>query len=194
MSFALNHEAPVLRTERLDLWHPGAADLPDIHTVVAPEAVRRFLGNRPTTVADESARLLRNAGSWALYGYGTFVLRPRGSREVVGMCGVFRSWRGFAPEQGGLGLDDVPEAGWILGEQAWGKGLAREAMRAILTWFDGTHGRQRIACMIEEGHHASLRLAHALGFETYAVHQAVQGERPLVLLERLGPITSESAQ
>ena len=186
MNLALNHDAPVLVTERLELWHPAAADLPALHDMVAPEAVRRFLGNRPTTRAEEAARLLRNAGSWALYGYGTFVMRVRGSDALIGICGVFRSWRGF-----GKGLDDVPEAGWILGEPAWGKGYAGEAMRAVLAWFDATHGRQRIACMIEEGHHASLRLADALGFETYAVHQGDDGARPLVLLERLGATERE---
>ena len=186
MTFALTTDAPVLRTERLDLWHPAASDLPGLYATVALAAVRRFLGNRPTTMVEESARLLRNAGSWALYGYGTFVLRPRGDETILGICGVFRSWRGLAPEKGGLGLDDVPEAGWILGEASWGQGLAGEAMRAALTWFDATHGPQRIACMIEEGHHASMRLAHALGFEAYALHQADDGERPLVLLERLG--------
>lgn len=179
MNFALDHAAPVLVTERLELWHPAAGDLEAIHAVVAPEPVRRFLGGRPTTVSDEAARLLRNAGSWALYGYGTFVVRLREGGEVIGICGVFRSWRGF-----GKGLDDVPEAGWILGEAAWGKGLAGEAMRAVLDWFDRTHGKQRIACMIEEGHHASLKLAHSLGFEAYAVHEGEDGARPLVLLER----------
>lgn len=180
MTIALTTGAPVLRTERLDLWHPAASDLAGLHAMVAPEAVRRFLGNRPTTMAEESARLLRNAGSWALYGYGTFVMRPLGGDTILGICGVFRSWRGF-----GQGLDDVPEAGWILGEASWGQGLAGEAMRAALAWFDETRGPQRIACMIEEGHHASLRLADALGFEAYAVHQVEGDERPLVLLERL---------
>ncbi len=180
MSFSLASGAPMLRTERLDLWQPAATDLAGLHSMVAPEAVRRFLGNRPTTMAEESARLLRNAGSWALYGYGTFVMRPRDGGAILGICGVFHSWRGF-----GDGLDDVPEAGWILGEASWGQGLAGEAMRTVLAWFDETHGTRRIACMIEEGHHASVRLAHALGFEAYAVHQEEGGERPLVLLERL---------
>lgn len=179
MNFALNLAAPALVTDRLELWHPAAGDLAGIHAVVAPEPVRRYLGARPTTVSDEAARLLRNAGSWALYGYGTFIMRMRGSPDVIGICGVFHSWRGF-----GKGLDDVPEAGWILGQDAWGKGLASEAMHAVLDWFDRTHGTRRIACMIEEGHHASLRLAHALGFETYDVHEGEDGARPLVLLER----------
>lgn len=189
MTFPIDPTRPALTTERLDLWHPAAADLPAIFAVVAPEPVRRFLGARPTTESEEAARLLRNAGSWTLYGYGTFVMRSRGQSGVIGICGVFHSWRGF-----GKGLDDVPEAGWILGQDTWGQGLAGEAMRAVLDWFDRTHGSRRIACMIEEGHHASLRLAQALGFEAYAVHESDGGARPLVLLERLPNGLNCSAQ
>ena len=177
--------APLLTTDRFELWRPRASDRAALFDLVVPEETRRFLGNRPTTEMDEALRLWRSAGSWALYGYGLFVCREHGRVEVVGTGGVFRSWRGFAPDQGGLGLDDVPEAGWIIDQRWWGKRVASETMQAALAWFDSTHRVQRIACMIEEGHHASLRLADALGFEAYAVHQGEDGERPLVLLERL---------
>ena len=177
--------APLLTTDRFEIWRPRASDRAALFDLVSPEETRRFLGGQPTTERDEAMRLWRSAGSWALYGYGLFVCREHGRGEVVGTGGVFRSWRCFAPEKDGLGLDDVPEAGWIIDQRWWGQRVASETMRAILAWFDETHGRQRIACMIEEGHHASLRLAHALGFEAYAVHQPDDGARPLVLLERL---------
>jgi hypothetical protein len=45
-------------------------DFADICALVEPEAVRRHLGNRPVRAPDEFARFQRNAGSWALYGYG----------------------------------------------------------------------------------------------------------------------------
>jgi RimJ/RimL family protein N-acetyltransferase len=57
-------------------------------------------------------------------------------------------------------------------------------MHAVMPWFDATHGRQRIACMIEQGHIASERLAARLGFTAYAAHQQPE-EKPLVLYERL---------
>ena len=94
--------------------------------------------------------------------------------------GVFRSHRGFGTE---LGLDDVPEAGWIIHPGHWGQGIAREAMEAALAWFDQTHGSQRIACMIEVGHAASEVLAAKLGFVEYARHQPEEGET-VVLYER----------
>lgn len=172
--------APLLRTERLELWRPRAGDLGGIYDAVSPEPVRRFLGGQPTTLPDEAGRLLRNGGSWAFYGYGIFVCREHGETAPVGICGVFHSWRGF-----GQGMDDVPEAGWIFAQSHWGGGFAREAMTAALGWFDAAHGRRRIACMIEDGHDASLKLADRLGFVRYGLHeQPGENARPLILLER----------
>ena len=62
--------------------------------------------------------------------------------------------------------------------------LYREAMQAALAWFDATHGQRRVACMIEEGHDASMTVAARLGFVEYARHQPDEG-RALVLYERL---------
>ena len=89
-------------------------------------------------------------------------------------------YRGFGAE---LGLDDVPEAGWIIHPGHWGQGIAREAMAATLAWFDETHGSQRIACMIEAGHGASEALAAKLGFVEYARHEPEAGET-VVLYQR----------
>jgi RimJ/RimL family protein N-acetyltransferase len=171
--------APVLTTERLELWRPQIPDRAGLLALIAPEAVRKFLGPAEASETDVFARQLRNAGSWALYGYGVFTLRERGRDEVVGTCGVFRSFRGF-----GQGLDDVPEAGWIIAEPSWGKGYAVEAMTAALAWFDREHGTRRVACMIEEGHGASMAIAARLGFREYARHQP-DDARALVLYERL---------
>jgi RimJ/RimL family protein N-acetyltransferase len=168
--------APVISTDRLDLYRPHADDLPGLAALLAPDAVRRFLGNRPITMAESFARLARNAGSWALYGYGTFVVRERGLPAVVGTCGIFHSWRGFD------GFDDGPEVGWIFAETVWGRGYATEAARAALGWFDRVHGARRIACMIDPDNTASLAVAARLGFAAYGEHE-FEGH-PIVLLQR----------
>ena len=171
---------PLLTSERLELWRPQISDRPGLLALIAPEAVRRFLGPAEASESDVFARQLRNAGSWALYGYGTFMVREKGGDgTIVCTAGVFRSFRGF-----GQGMDDVPEAGWIVAQPHWGKGYAIEAMQAALAWFDGDHGPQRIACMIEDGHEASAKIAAKLGFAEYARHQPDDG-RPLVLYERV---------
>lgn len=170
---------PVLTTQRLELWQPRASDFAELEALNNDPRTLTYLGNWTPGAADSFARLLRNAGSWALYGYGTFMVRRRGDPTLIGNCGVFRTYRGFAD-----GLNDVPEAGWIVHPDHWGQGYAGEAMRAVLPWFDQTHGPQRIACMIEDGHTASQHLAGQLGFAAYARHQQ-PNEKPLVLYERI---------
>jgi len=170
--------APLLTTERLELWRPRAGDLPSLLELMAPEDTRRFLGNAVPDARSQFDRLLRSAGSWALYGYGNFFVRRPGEDAILGSCGVFHSYRGF-----GQGMDDVPEAGWIIRNDCWGQGYAGEAMRAILHWFDATHGPRRIAAMIEEGNAASERVAGLLGFARYG-RQEYEGAQ-LNLFERL---------
>ncbi len=169
----------ILTTERLELWRPQASDFDGLNAINTDPRTLTYLGNWSPGRADTFARLTRNAGSWALWGYGTFMVRRRGLPQIVANIGVFRSYRGFAH-----GLDDVPEAGWIVHPDHWGQGIAGEAMHAVLPWFDETHGKHRVACMIEAGHAASEKVAAQLGFVEYARHQQ-EGERPLVLYERV---------
>lgn len=169
---------PLLATDRLEFWQPAPRDLADLFALTLDDETRRFLGSFVPTEMDAFNRLHRNAGSWALHGYGTFMVRLRGQDRIIANCGVFRSHRGF-----GHGLEDVPEAGWIVHRDHWGQGIAREAMETALAWFDAVHGRQRIACMIEEGHGASDALAGKLGFVRYDRYQPEAG-KALVLYER----------
>jgi RimJ/RimL family protein N-acetyltransferase len=167
---------PVLTTDRLELYRPRATDLPGLAALIAPDAVRHHLGNRQPTLADTFARMARNAGSWALYGYGTFVVRERGRDEIVGNCGPFHSWRGF--DAG----NDVVEVGWIIAEQAWGRGYATEAVTAALDWFDRAHGPCRTVAMIAPENHASLAVAARLGFAAFGEHDLE--DHRVILLQR----------
>ncbi|MFO1255167.1 MAG: GNAT family protein [Sphingomonadaceae bacterium] len=172
---------PTLTTDRLDLWQPALRDLPDLFALTLDDETRHFLGSFVPSEMDAFNRLHRNAGSWALHGYGTFMIRLRGQDRIIANCGVFRSHRGFG---GKAGLDDVAEAGWIVHKDHWGEGIAREAMEAALAWFDDIHGGQRIACMIEDGHKASDALARRLGFVPYARHEPEAGAA-LILYQRM---------
>jgi RimJ/RimL family protein N-acetyltransferase len=168
---------PLLVTERLELCLPRADDRAALFELTRSQAMHRFLGPDQSEAA-QFARFARNAGSWWLYGYGSFVVRERGRHELVGSVGVFHSWRGF-----GTGLDDTPEAGWIVAEPHWGKGYAGEAIRAALAWFDALGAAPRVACMIAEANARSLALAARLGFTEYD-RRVFDGDR-VILLERL---------
>jgi len=154
-----------LETERLVLSIPHRDAYILLRDLVADPEVQRFLGPAaadPTT--DMFSRALRGAGSWQLYGYGTFLVWETGG-NFVGQAGIFHTMRGF-----GKGLDDVPEAAWMLAREHWGKGYALEAMRAALDWFDDRHNLPRVTCMIEPDNAASIKLATRLGFVRYDQH------------------------
>ena len=85
--------SPVLTTARFELWQPAPGDLADLFALTLDEETRRFLGSFVPSEMDAFNRLHRNAGSWALHGYGTFMARERGQRRIIANCGVFRSHR-----------------------------------------------------------------------------------------------------
>ena len=171
-------ERPVLVTERLELHVPGKDDLWAMHAIVAHAETGRYLGSGPD-FADHFARFSRNAGSWLLYGYGSFMLRERASGALIGNTGVFHSFRGLGED-----FDDSPEAGWILRADRVGQGLAREAMTAAFAWFEREHGRRRIVCMISPGNARSTGLAGRLGFAPLREAQLPDGTA-VRLFERL---------
>jgi RimJ/RimL family protein N-acetyltransferase len=152
---------PVLTTDRLDLYRPHADDLAGLKALMEPDAMRLHLGRDAPTLVDTFARLTRNAGSWAMYGYGTFMVRERGSSVIIGNCGVFHSWRGIAA------FDNVAEAGWIIAADHWGRGYAAEAMTAALDWFDRVHAIRPVMAMIAPANAPSLALAARLGFAAF---------------------------
>ena len=147
-----------LTTERLTLRPPKADDFDALYTLTESPEMRRFLGADEPTRADSFARMLRNAGSWSLYGYGSFIVHERASGAFVGNCGIFHSYRGLRDD-----FDNRAEAGWIIAREHWGKGYAIEAMTAALDWFDRAHG-SAIVAMIEAGNTASEKVAATFGF------------------------------
>ena len=172
-----NPGAPVVATERLELWLPQSDDIAAMIDIVTHEETGRYLG-RDASRAEHFTRFQRNAGSWLLFGYGGLIVRERGRPEVVGNCGIFHSLRGLGDD-----VDDMPEAGWIIAANHTGKGYAREAMTAVLEWFERAHGKQPVFCMIEPGNVPSFTLAERLGF-TRLRHAQMGDGADIVLLMR----------
>jgi RimJ/RimL family protein N-acetyltransferase len=169
---------PFLTTERLELWQPRAADLKAMHAIVTHPSTGRFLGSS-APLHEHATRFTRAAGSWFLYGYGPLMLRLRGQKALIGNCGVFHTFRGLGED-----FDDHPEAGWIVAAEHVGQGLAGEAMRAVLAWFEPEHGPRRIVAMIAVRNEPSLKLAARLGFSPLRQAELPDGD-VVQLLERL---------
>ena len=154
---------PTLTTNRLMLRLPQAGDEHHLLAMIESEETRRFLGpNAVATLSDCFARNVRNAGSWALYGHGNFMVESRADGGFIGGCGLFRTHRGLGED-----FDSCAEAGWTIRADRVGHGYAKEAMAAAHDWFDRTFGRQRTTCIIDPRNLASQSVARALGYVPY---------------------------
>ena len=149
---------PTLQTDRLILRPHGVADYPACCALWANADVVRHIGGSPQDAQAVWFRLLRYAGMWSLLGYGMWAIEDRDSGAFLGEAGLLSAARGL-PE-----LDGVPEAGWVLTPAAWGRGVASEAMTAVLTWADAQVEAPSLRCIIHPDNAASIKVAEKLGF------------------------------
>ncbi|ALX45990.1 GNAT family acetyltransferase [Burkholderia sp. MSMB1552] len=79
-------------------------------------------------------------------------------------------------------LGDAPELGGALAPAAWGQGIAREALHAVLDWADAHLAARRTVCLIGPENRFSIRLAAEFGYREVAVAE-YKGE-PILVFER----------
>jgi RimJ/RimL family protein N-acetyltransferase len=154
------------------------ADFDEFAAMWADPEITRFIGGAPSTAEESWARLLRNAGQWAMLGYGPWVLRDRTTGRLVGDVGFKQFRRGLDPA-----WEALPELGWVLCSQAWGQGLATEAVQAALAWADARFGWAETICMIQPENSASRRVAEKCGFIQIAT-VVYHGKAALILTRR----------
>lgn len=168
-------DAHRLDTARLTLRRHTLEDFDALAALWGDAAVTRFIGGKPSTREEAWARLLRYAGHWQLLGYGFWVVADKTSGAFLGEVGLLDGKRDLDPPFG-----DAVEVGWVMSPSAQGRGLATEAVRAVLAWADAHLPGRRVVCMIEPDNAASLRVAGKCGFVEYA--RTVYHDAPMVLL------------
>lgn len=168
---------PRLETERLVLRGHQLEDFDECFKMWSDLQVTRYTIGRPSTREEAWARLLRNAGHWALLGFGYWVVQERSSSRFLGEVGLADLRRDLEPSFG-----NAPEAGWVLCAGAWGRGHATEAMRAVLEWGGANLRSERTVCMIHPENLASLKVATKCGFQE--VTRTTYRSGPTVLFER----------
>lgn len=148
-----------LRTARLVLSPPSAADFEGFAAVVGDAATMRFIGG-PLTREAAWQRLQARAGSWLMLGYGMWMVREAASGRLIGEVGFLDGKR-----EGVAGFDGDPEMGWAIAADRHGLGLGREAVTAVLGW--GGARFARAVAMIDPAHARSIALAEGLGFRRF---------------------------
>lgn len=172
---------PTLSTARLVLTGHRADDLDDLAAMWADPAVYAMIGGTPRSREEVWIRLLRSIGTWALFGYGSWVVRDRARDVILGEMGLIEARRAIVP------AIDAPEMGWTLTKAAQGQGFAQEALTAILDWADAqprahTPDLSRTQCIINPDNAPSIRLAARIGYR--ALGEAVYHDAPIGLYER----------
>ncbi|ROT99388.1 GNAT family N-acetyltransferase [Histidinibacterium lentulum] len=141
---------PVLETERLILRAPRLDDWPGLEPIWTSDRARHIGG----PMSPEEAWLDFNqlVASWLLRGFGAFVLEERDTGRALGIATLDHEWG-----------DPEPELGWLLVEEAEGRGLAREAGRALIRHARELIGDGSFVAYMDRAHARSIRVAEALG-------------------------------
>ncbi len=180
------HTIPTLETPRLRLRPFRVDDFPAFAAMWADPDVVRFITGVPMTREAAWTRFLRHAGIWQLLGFGFFAIEEKATGAYLGEAGFHDLHRDLTPS-----LEGTLETGWGLVKAAHGKGLAEEAVRAVLDWGATFRPGGRATCMIAHDHAASIRVAQKLGFREFA--RTPYHGSPVVLFERTLQDTGTSA-
>ena len=155
---------PELQTARLVMRGWRDEDYAPWAEILSDPAVGAGLG-KPAGLTPHEAWLdmVTMAGSWALKGFGHWVLEELETGSFVGRAGLY-----YPPDWPGL------EVGWTVGREHWGKGYAPEAGRAACEWAQRELGAKRIISLIHPANAQSIRVAEKLG-ETLEGRHSTRG-------------------
>lgn len=153
--------APTLTSDRLTIAPLSLAHWDAYAVAWADERMTAFIGGTPRARQESWVKFTQAAGLWPLLGYGYWAFLDRATGTFLGNGGLARFERGIAD------LEGYPEAGWAFVPDAWGKGLATEAMAAVLQWADKALASE-VRCIIDPGNVASQKVSAKLGFQHFA--------------------------
>ena len=133
-------------TARLLLRRARMSDLDAIHLALSDPEAMRFWSSAPHETRDESEAWLRSMVDADLTISDDFIVEHEG--RILGKTGCWR----------------LPEVGFILVRDAWGKGFASEALSAYLDRRRTIGAPAVITADVDPRNEASLRLLHRHGF------------------------------
>ncbi|HEV2865898.1 MAG TPA: GNAT family N-acetyltransferase [Allosphingosinicella sp.] len=149
-------DVPILHTQRLILREQRPGDTEPMIAAYGTDDFSRFITRegRALNRREAWAALAIVAGSWAVSGYGQWIVEERASGAVAGRIGP------WAPE----GWPDF-EIGWAVVPEHQGKGFAVEGAAAAVVWAHEALGRDYVIHLIDPRNGPSERVAAALGAE-----------------------------
>jgi len=133
-------------TERLRLRRARPTDLDDLHAVLSHPGAMRWWSTPPHAALDQTRAWLQGMIASPPEVSDDFVVELKG--RVVGKAGCYR----------------LPDIGYILHPEVWGRGYATEALSAVVAHLFATRDVDRLTADVDPRNAASLRLLEKLGF------------------------------
>jgi RimJ/RimL family protein N-acetyltransferase len=168
----------MIETERLVLRRVTADDLPFYARIHADPEVARYLSHgRPRPIEETREWLANILESYGALSLGQLAVTRKTDGALLGRCGLSYLESDPAPAQDGTragyyfpsrapaGVTPVVESelGYTLDPQAWGRGYAREAVRAVHEYTLKRRPKERIVSLIHPDNARSRRLAAHFG-------------------------------
>ncbi len=157
---------PVIETARLILAPPCAADaVPIFERYAADPDVTRFVGWPRHESLDDTRLFIRFSDlEWQRWPAGPFLIRRREDGQVIGGTGL------------SFDTPDRASTGYVLSRDAWGRGYATEALRAMVD-LAREAGVTRLYALCHPDHRASIRVLEKNGFTREGIWRQ-RGEFP----------------
>ncbi len=135
----------MIRTERLLLRRARPDDVEAFHAIMSDPRAMRYWSTPPHATLEETSEWVANMVS-APAESDDYVIELDG--RLIGKAGCWR----------------LPEIGYILHPDHWGKGYAREALQAVIAHLFAAHDLARITADIDPRNLVSIGLLLRLGF------------------------------
>ncbi|SFC71091.1 Protein N-acetyltransferase, RimJ/RimL family [Bosea sp. CRIB-10] len=140
---------PTIRTDRLILRAPAAADFSDYADFLASERAQ-YMGG-PYDRRGAWGLFCHDVAQWALFGHGALMIDLPG-RTCVGQVGINHG--PLFPEK---------ELGWLIYAGHEGQGYASEAAAALRDWVFGQLGLGTLVSYVDPRNRRSVAVAERLG-------------------------------
>lgn len=146
---------PTLSTARLRLRPFDDGDADAIYALQSDAHVLRYWDSPPWTERAQAERFLEICRLMTEEGSGARLAIERAEQPgLIGWCTLTR----WDPTHRSASL------GYVLAEDAWGKGFATEACRALLGWGYDTLDLNRVQAEVDTRNPPSARVLEKLGF------------------------------
>jgi [ribosomal protein S5]-alanine N-acetyltransferase len=157
-----------LVTPRLRLRPLRPDDAPALHAIYADPRVAAWIGQH--TLADVEAEIAKHVATQAARGWSFLAVEELESGRLLGDCGL-QPFEQRGPEV---------ELGYDLHPDAWGRGIATEAARAVMAAAFGPWGVERVVAVVKPDHVASQRVLAKAGLAPSG-ERAAYGEARMLL-------------